>query len=101
MPEKFCFSPWHHMNINNKGQVKPCCIFWNARQPEADENIFQWYETAYEDVKEEGLEHPGCTVCKKKESLNIPRRRQWRGSLGEGKQNQITYLDMSFGNTCN
>ena len=101
MPEKFCLSPWHHMNINNKGQVKPCCLFWNARQPEPNENIFKWYETAYEDVKEEGLEHIGCTVCKKQESLNIPSRRQWRGSLGEGKENQITYLDMSFGNTCN
>lgn len=101
MPEKFCLSPYHHMNINNKGHIKPCCIFWDAKQPESGENIFEWYQNAYKDVKEKGLEHKGCHVCKKQEQMGVPSRRQWRGSLGDGKQGQITYLDMSFGNTCN
>ena len=101
MPEKFCFSPWHHMNINNKGTIKPCCIFWDSKQPEPGDDMFEWYQNAYKDVKEQGLDHKGCHVCKKQEQMKLPSRRQWRGSLGEGKQGQITYLDMSFGNTCN
>jgi len=101
MPEKFCFSPWHHMNINNKGTIKPCCVFHGAKSPEPDENIFEWYKTAYNDVKEQGIIHPGCIPCKTAEDADIPSRREWRGSLGEGEADEITYLDMSFGNTCN
>ena len=101
MSEKFCLSPWHHMNINNKGHIKPCCIFWEAKQPQLGEDIFEWYQDAYNEVKEQGLEHKGCTVCKKQEQMKVPSRREWRGRLGEGKEGQITYLDMSFGNTCN
>ena len=101
MSEKFCFSPWHHMNINNKGTIKPCCVFLDSKSPEPGENIFEWYKTAYNDVKQEGIIHPGCLPCKKSEDLNMPSRREWRGSLGEGEADEITYLDMSFGNTCN
>ena len=99
--EKFCLSPWHHMNINNKGSIKPCCIFTSPKYPESHENIFEWYANAYHDVKEEGLFHEGCKVCKIAEDRNISSRRMSRGSKGEGKLKEITYLDISFGNTCN
>jgi len=101
MSEKFCLSPWHHMNINNKGKIKPCCIFWQAVEPIGEENIFDWYQTAYDEVKKQGINHPGCSVCKLAEEQKIPSRREWRGSLGEGKEGEITYLDITFGNTCN
>ena len=101
MPEQFCNSPWNHMNINNKGNIKPCCIFWDSKQPEPGEDIFKWYQNAYEDVKEQGINHIGCSVCKKAEDLGVPSRRQVRGNKHYSKTNKITYLDMSFGNTCN
>lgn len=101
MPEKFCNSPWNHMNINNKGNIKPCCIFWDAKQPKKGEDIFKWYQDAYKDVKEQGINHVGCSVCKQTEEMGVPSRRQNRGSKHASKTNNITYLDMSFGNTCN
>lgn len=98
--EKFCASPWNHININNRGQVKPCCLFVGGRTPDEGEDLFEWYKTAYNDVKELQMEHPGCVSCKKAEQANIESRRMFRGSLG-ANSNNITYLDISFGNTCN
>ena len=101
--EKFCASVWHHMNINNRGQVKPCCIFRDGKIPNDNENIFDWYETAYNDVKSQGLEHKGCELCYKQEQNNIPSRRTWRGNKEHiPKSNKgINYIDLSFGNYCN
>lgn len=101
MSEKFCLSPWHHMNINNRGTIKPCCIFTDSKSPEGEENIFDWYANAYNEVKEKGLLHKGCEVCKIAEEKGIPSRREWRGNKGNAKDGEITYLDITFGNTCN
>ena len=99
MSEKFCLSPWHHMNINNRGTIKPCCIFTDAVSPEGEENIFDWYANAYNEVKEKGLLHKGCEVCKITEEKGMPSRREWRGNKGDAKEGEITYSDIIFGNT--
>ena len=55
-------------------------------------------QTCPNDSKE-GINHPGCVACKKMEDSNIVSRRQYTKKPGKG--NQIVYLDISFGNTCN
>ena len=97
--EKFCDSPWNHMNINNLGRIKPCCVYSKPKEDPGEVDIFKWYKHAYKDLKAEGINHPGCVACKKMEDSNIVSRRQYTKKPGKG--NQIVYLDISFGNTCN
>ena len=103
--EKFCKSPWHHININNAGVLRPCCLFW-PRITERhfitdDMNIFEHYQTLYDDVKKEGLNHRGCKKCKEQEDLGIKSRRIKQEQKTTPPDGWINFIDITFGNTCN
>lgn len=101
--ERFCDSPWNHLNINSVGYIKPCCVFLKGRKPPEDANLFEWYFKAYEDLKAEGITHAGCGFCKGAEDYGMVSRRQRHIESGRGNNpdKKLTFLDVSFGNTCN
>jgi len=101
--DKFCNSPFHHININNYGQLRPCCLF--RAHPKHyindDVNTFEQYQTLYDDVKELGLKHPGCDRCKRQEDLGIQSRRKNQFKKDTPPDGYINFIDITFGNTCN
>ena len=102
--EKFCKSPWNHMNINNGGQVRPCCKFKSTGDmilgPEdKDIDIFNFHKTAFEEVKQQGINHPSCSRCKEYEDVGVQSRRERTNNLPDS--DTINFLDITFGNTCN
>jgi MoaA/NifB/PqqE/SkfB family radical SAM enzyme len=104
--EKFCKSPWYHININNAGVLRPCCLFWPRRPTQKnfitdDMNIFEQYQNLYDDVKEQGINHPGCGKCKKDEELGIKSRRINQEQKNSPPEGWINFIDIAFGNTCN
>jgi len=102
--EKFCKSPWNHMNINNGGQIRPCCIFratpnMHLNPNDDSVNIFDFHKVAFEEVKQQGIDHPACSRCKNYEDVGVQSRRERTNRLPDS--DTINFLDITFGNTCN
>ena len=102
--EKFFKSPWNHMNINNDGQIRPCCIFKSTGDMilspnDKNINIFDFHKTAFEEVKQQGINHPACIRCKDYEDVGVQSRRERANKVPDS--DTINFLDITFGNTCN
>ena len=116
MNEYFCHHPWVGLDINNNGDLKPCCKFLE------DSNDWQLFNVKdgidnyvnsehLKKIKQKFLngEKPdACSRCWKDEAVGYPSKRQidyknWNKQLDsyDLESNDFLFLALPLGNFCN
>ena len=112
VPATLCPEPWTHLEINNKGSIKPCCV---SKQTLGDihrdslQEIF--FSMDMQDLRRQmlaGQQPLGCGQCWQVESLGLISNRIRHLALKKRKllteylsQPAIRSLDLKPGITCN
>ena len=117
MNQNFCYHPWAGLDINNNGEIKPCCKF----QPELEnwekfyiQNGIDTYNNSNEvlNLKKqflEGKKPQGCLRCWKDEEAGYPSKRQMDydnfsselDSRNLNAQDNFLFVAIPVGNFCN
>jgi len=116
--KKYCVMPWIGLEINNNGNLRPCCVYKDQIRDDQD-NIFNINNNTIEEyfnsksmteLKEKlvnGEEPWGCVKCYEEESLNVASLRQRKNNQYKDYITKSTEtvdlisVDLKLSNLCN
>lgn len=116
MNNNFCHHPWIGLDIENNGEIKPCCKFHpeleNWTPPRIQDGINSYLASdQLKNLKQQFLDNnkpAGCIRCWKDEEANYPSKRQldfnrWQQQLTthDLNSNDFLFLTLPLGNHCN
>lgn len=110
--DTLCPEPWMHLEIDNKGSIRPCCvsrqILGNINQDNLQEIFFNQDMRDLRQQMLSGQPPEGCHECWKVESLGLTSNRLRHLALKKKKllttylsRPAIRSLDLKPGSTCN
>lgn len=112
MPPTLCPQPWTHLEVNNQGSIKPCCVSQQIFGNVSKNNLQEIFHHAdMQDLRRQllsGHQPPGCSKCWQLESLGLTSNRQQHLAVKK-RQLMTSYLstprlcslDLKPGTSCN
>jgi sulfatase maturation enzyme AslB (radical SAM superfamily) len=111
MSSEKCKYPFQSISIYPSGHIRPCCAYSeNVEHISKVDNIvnFFYYNEHLNQLRQNEISGvptlPGCNLCYNKASTNSSRKSIFNSTFklaDDSKEDKLTFLDISFGNTCN
>lgn len=112
VPDTLCPMPWMHLEISNRGNIRPCCVYHDDVgniEKSSLTDIFHGHDVA--NLRQQllnGNKPSGCSRCWELESRGLVSDRNYHMSLLKKDllttyidRPEIKSLDIKPGNTCN
>lgn len=112
MSPTLCPEPWTHLEIDNQGQIKPCCVSEQILGDVNHDDLHKiFHNTVMQDLRRQllsGYQPSGCSKCWKLESLGLTSNRLQHLAVKKKRlmtsylsTPRICSLDLKPGITCN
>lgn len=112
VPDTLCTLPWMHLEVSNKGNIKPCCVsqqvLGNIKKDKIKEIFFNDQMQTLRHQMLSGSKPSGCDECWNLEKLGLksprlkhqpPNKQDWISKIILNPT--IKYLDLKPGIVCN
>jgi len=112
IPKTICVTPWINLEIKNRGDLSPCCVYKIDEYPNVKNVSVK--DVDYTDLRQEfldGNKPKGCTRCWNNEKNNVKSKRLndayvYRDKIfdidyNDTKTSKLVSLDIKINKTCN